>query len=302
MEGALRAKGRRLASEPKAVTPSPRGGAQEARSGVEGALRAKGRRLASESAVVISFPLEEQGENALDGQEAQGMKNQYFGDIRDLFKYDLALHLLGSIKRLDRFLFIPMLTPDDDRSDGGKTAYQRARAGTRNRELVEFLRSRVEQGRRDVLEITGYFTSRGVEMHMHGDGKAFFTQRGRAEYFGSIDQRALRSSLILLDPDIGLEVRDADEKHLMYSEVKQLCRRMGYNSLMMIFQYLPRENRPTYLYRRVMELKQLTGDQPEYISDNEIIFFFICKNPSLKEELVAALREYVRLYPDLLIS
>ncbi len=124
----------------------------------------------------------------------------------------------------------------------------------------------------------------------------------RSSYFQSIDSRMLRSSLILLDPDIGLEVRDADEKHLMYSEVKQLYRRMGYNSLMMIFQYLPRENRSTYLYRRTMELKGLTGDQPEYISDNEIIFFFLSKSHALKEEMREALREYARVYGELFTS
>jgi len=230
------------------------------------------------------------------------MKNQYFGDVRDLFKYDLALHLLERVKRLNRMLFIPMLTPDDGTGHGGKIDWERAKAGSRNRELVDFLRSRVEEGRRDVREIEPFYRERGVEIRIHGDGQGYFSMADRASYFQSLDERMLRSSLVVLDPDIGLEVKDADEKHLMYSEVKQLYRRMGYNSLMMIFQYLPRVNRPTYLYQRTMELKGLTGDQPEHITDNEVVFFFLCKNPALKDEMRAALRDYARTYPQLSIS
>ncbi len=227
------------------------------------------------------------------------MKNQYFGDVRDLFKYDLVLKVMQGTRRLKRFVFIPMLTPDDARSDGSRTDYFRARAGTRNRELVEHLQACVVEGRRDIREIEGFLASRGLEVSVYGDGMHPFDRRNRAEYFTSIDDRLLYSSLILLDPDIGLEVKDADEKHLMYSEVKQLYRRMRYNSALMIFQFLPPENRPTYLYRRCMELKGLTGDEPLHISDNEVIFFFLTKNKALKGEVRKALEDYGRAYPDL---
>lgn len=230
------------------------------------------------------------------------MKNQYFGDVRDLFKYDLVLTIMRGVKRLNRFLFVPMLTPDDSRADGGKTDYFRARAGTRNRDLVEHLQACVEGNRRDIHEIESYFSERGIGLTVHGEGQPLFSQQNRGNYFNSIDDRLLFSSLILLDPDIGLEVKDADEKHLMYAEVKQLYKRMRYNSALMIFQYLPRENRPTYLYRRCMELKHLTGDDPLHVSDNEIIFFFLTKNKALKGELSRVLAEYGQVYPDLLLD
>lgn len=230
------------------------------------------------------------------------VKNQYFGDVRDLFKYDLVLEIMRGVKRLNRFVFIPMLTPDDTRTDGGRTDYFRARAGTRNRDLLEHLQACVEGGRRDIREIEGFLASHGLEVSVYGDGLHPFSQHNRADYFARIDDRLLYSSLILLDPDIGLEVKDADEKHLMYAEVKQLYRRMRYNSALMIFQYLPRENRPTYVYRRCMELKGLTSDEPLHVSDNEIIFFFLTKNKALKGEISRVLDEYGRGYPDLLLG
>ena len=68
------------------------------------------------------------------------VKNQYFGDTRDLFKYDLALHCMASTG-LRRLTFIPTLTPDDGSADGRHVDLAKARAGSRNRPLVEFLES-----------------------------------------------------------------------------------------------------------------------------------------------------------------
>jgi len=44
-------------------------------------------------------------------------RNQYFGDTRDLFKYDLAMHCMEHAG-LSRLNFVPMLTPDDGSADG----------------------------------------------------------------------------------------------------------------------------------------------------------------------------------------
>ena len=57
------------------------------------------------------------------------MKNQYFGDTRDLFKYDLLEHLMDHF-RPRTFAFIAMLTEDDDTDHGQKRNYRSARAGS----------------------------------------------------------------------------------------------------------------------------------------------------------------------------
>ena len=48
------------------------------------------------------------------------MKNQYFGDNRDLFKYDLFLKIIQKTDSVNRFTFIPMLTPDVRSSQNAK--------------------------------------------------------------------------------------------------------------------------------------------------------------------------------------
>ena len=46
------------------------------------------------------------------------MKNQYFGDKRDLFKFDLLLDLMAS-GRFRQLAYVPMLTQADATRQGG---------------------------------------------------------------------------------------------------------------------------------------------------------------------------------------
>ena len=80
------------------------------------------------------------------------MKNQYFGDVRDLFKYDIIQTLISDSTYLDKFLFISMLTPDDESKEGNKIKYNRAKAGTYNLDLLNFLNKEV-QSKREVKKI-----------------------------------------------------------------------------------------------------------------------------------------------------
>ena len=96
------------------------------------------------------------------------MKNQYFGDTRDLFKYDLALHVLESTG-LSRFTFIPMLTPDDSTTDGGLVDLSKGAAGTQNKALCDFLEACTDEGRRDIRELEGFFSSTPYEILIYGD-------------------------------------------------------------------------------------------------------------------------------------
>ncbi len=76
------------------------------------------------------------------------MKNQYFGDRRDFFKFDLLLDLV-ECQRSRRLLFIPMLTPNDGSGEGRFVSYS---SGSRRRFLFDFLRDAVALGRQDMDE------------------------------------------------------------------------------------------------------------------------------------------------------
>lgn len=235
------------------------------------------------------------------------MKNQYFGDIRDLFKYDLIQRLLKEISSLQKFTFIPMLTKDDPkRGDGNKRDFARAkkdgRPGTNNEGLIGFLKKYGEKDKRDFTTIGNYFRSKGIKVLIYRDkGHEYYEHKARDRYFKNIPGEYLHKSLVFADPDNGLEVNNSTKKHLLYSKVRELYDCMDEGSILMIYQQFPREKHIEYLCKRAIELKKLTEDLSIYISDNEIIFFLLTKNGGLKNQLEKIISRYKGDYPKRLI-
>lgn len=224
------------------------------------------------------------------------MKNQYFGDNRDLFKYDLILHLIENVDCLNHFTFIPMLTEDDGRTDGNRRDYSKARAGTRNDSLKRFLSERPK----NIREIKDFFSSRSIPVTIHKENE-YFSHNGRDDYFDGIEEKLLLNSLIFVDPDNGLEVKRPNEKHVLYREVQKIIERMSKNSLLMIYQHFPRQEHRSYLEKRIGEIKDKTGISPLTISDNEIIFFFLAKDERLRKEIEKKIKWYKGIYPELFL-
>ena len=227
------------------------------------------------------------------------MKNKYFGDTRDLFKYDLILRITQEMISIHRFLFIPMLTRDDNNSDGSKTDYTKAKAGTQNKGLMSYLKDCVNKNRRNITEIEPYFESNGVEIYIH---KELFIHKNRRDYFSrvKVKKEFFSNSLVFVDPDIGLEIQQSKEKHFLYREAKDIYDYMDRNSILMIYQHIPREDRKRYFCRRANELrKYVTEDWPIHISDSEIIFFLLTKSGEVKDQLQRTINKYNGDYPKL---
>lgn len=237
------------------------------------------------------------------------MKNQYFGDNRDLFKYDFIDFIFknNKISSIDSFTFIPMLTENNNRNDGNQTKIDKAKAGTKNAGLIAYLRECRAENRKNITEIKNYFLNHGIAIKIYGENEfpvhgKYFEHKGRANYFEKIDPKLLSKALIFVDPDNGLQVMKSNEKHLLYSEVRSLNERMDKNSILMIYQHFPRENHIKYLARRSNELNDITGNSPIYISDNEIIFFLLTKNDTMKDHLAKIITQYNESYKNLKIG
>ena len=86
------------------------------------------------------------------------MKNQYFGDRRDLIKYNLLADLAGCLPE-SRVVFIPMLTPNDDSGEGRLTGYRR---DERRGRLVDALRDAVASGTRNIQILRHLMPTFGV--------------------------------------------------------------------------------------------------------------------------------------------
>ena len=168
------------------------------------------------------------------------MKNQYFGDRNDYFKYDLLISLAGHLAA-KRLSIIWMLTEDDDSQHGEKTRYAR---GAGNSRLYQFLRRSVDEGTRNVSKLRGFLQEAGCEFEYCPYGEErLFAHQDRHSYFGQIPNENFASSVLFVDPDIGLEARSMGAKdgprYVTYDEVASIYGRMEAASVLVIYQHLP---------------------------------------------------------------
>ncbi|HEY3397927.1 MAG TPA: hypothetical protein VGM19_09755 [Armatimonadota bacterium] len=210
------------------------------------------------------------------------MKNQYFGDKNDFYKYDLALNMTEACG-LRTFTFLVMLTPDDGRGDGSLTSYD---CGARSAKLHQFLQDCVQNGRRRVEELTGFLDLQQIS---HTTFLGDVSAAVRPEYFASIGCDKLQSALVFLDPDNGLEVKSTRRgnlhKFVRYDEVRSLYERMGDDSLLMVYQHIPRIERIRFfslIAQRLHERVDPLGCAC-YSPDNQVAFFFITKDQGQKK-------------------
>jgi len=226
------------------------------------------------------------------------MKNQYFGDTRDLFKYDIIQHLYTELSPIERILFIPMLTPDDTLNHGKKIDYSKAKAGYLNIELVKYLSNCILQNKRNIKNIINYFDVKGLNFHLYKPSD-YLLQKSRDDYFRYLNNAILPHTLIFIDPDNGLEIKNPDSKHLLITELNKIFVQIDEYSILMIYQHFPRVNRKKYIATQLDRLKKITL-YLSYITDNQILFLFLTKKSSLKNALQSSLLAYTKNYTQLL--
>lgn len=225
------------------------------------------------------------------------MKNQYFGDRNDMFKYDLSLTLVEQLPMVSRFTFIPMLTPDDGRTDGSLTDYRKL--GVHRPELHKFLIDCVrEPSRRRVSSLRDYMGShaRHVKYVTHWDD-AFVTAGNRTEWLRAVPPSALEDAVILLDPDNGFEVASmtsaSSPKYLRYGELATLYSAIDDRSIILAYQHWARVKRSLEFDRIAGRIAELMPDAAvACVSSGSIGFFAIAKDAPLMEQARAAMHSF----------
>jgi hypothetical protein len=234
------------------------------------------------------------------------MNGRYFGDTRDLFKFDLVRHIMKSLPELAGFTFVPMLTGTEGKGvrkslakKDLEKAYRSGKAGSQNRDLREHL-TRLQEIDDDLEYISGireYFNKEMIPINI--PGRQRFMNHDRDVYFRSVFDKFPENSLIFIDPDNGLEGESPNSKHLLLSEVKMVCDRMDRDSILMIYQHFPRVKHGEFLRRKCMQLEECTESGPAVITDKEIVFFLLTKNQKLAARLKNILECYADTYPAL---
>jgi hypothetical protein len=178
-------------------------------------------------------------------------------------------------------------------------AKRKGRAGSQNSDLVSHMErlQEIDDDLEYFQSIRDYFRRENIIVDvMH---KRRFSQKNRTDYFNDVLSKLPKKTLIFLDPDTGLEESSPSEQHLLFGEVRRIYDRMDDRSIMMIYQHFPRVRRKDYVKRRCGQLCDLTGENPVTITDNEVIFFLMTKNPRLSQKLQDVLEAYASTYPVL---
>jgi len=234
------------------------------------------------------------------------MNIRFSGDTRDLFKFDLVRHLMKSFPELASFTFIPMLTDKDESTKKKKSAttdllkaVKAGKAGSQNRSLMENLGKlqEIEDDMEYFSGIESYFRQENIIVDVLQKDR--FSHEHRANYFGKLFEKFPKKSLVFLDPDTGLEVRNPTRRHLLFDEVKKIADHMDNTSILMIYQHFPREIHNGYIRSRCAQLSELTGIPPVSITDNEIVFFLLVKEPNVRKRLIDVVANYANSYPML---
>ena len=216
------------------------------------------------------------------------MKNQYFGDKRDYFKYDLIIDL-ASCLQIPCFTNIVMLTRSDESDDGKFTRYK---PGKRNRNLYEFLRANTKKQCRKVSRLRDFFDTKEYRLKYvpYGDN-SYFEGRERTSYFAGIPQEILQDAVVLVDPDTGLTPPNGglnSDKHVLPCEVLGLKEAMGSSSVLVVFQFADR----TPGWRdRFNHAKNHLGSF-DAIHNKSLSFLCITKDTALRAKLQACLRRH----------
>ncbi|MGA2120784.1 MAG: hypothetical protein ABSG49_01925 [Methanoregula sp.] len=234
------------------------------------------------------------------------MNISFSGDTRDLFKFDLVRHIMKSFPDLSSFTLIPMLTDREEpttRKKRGKTALGKAvkagKAGSQNRDLMVHL-GKLQEIEDDMDYFSGiqsYFKKENILVDILQKDR--FSHEHRVNYFKKLFEKFPQQSLIFLEPDTGLEVKNPTQRHLLFDELKKIVDTMDTRSILMVYQHFPRETHEGYVSHRCSQIAEVTGIKPVSITDNEIVFFLLAKSPALREKLSDNVATYANTYPVL---
>ena len=212
------------------------------------------------------------------------MKNQYFGDRRDLFKFDLLLDLMAS-GRFRQLTYVPMLNQPDSTGEGQLA--RRDAAGHRP-ELFEFLSERRVAHQLDILHWRRYFSrDKGIVYRAYRDDREDYSFDGRRAYFAGIDQDMIRGACLFVDPDIGIERARMKalqrSKYLFIDDLAGLLNR-SQDSLIIVYQHLQRHagRRLGNIADHVQALsKRLHVSAVPFIRDGDLAFYAFARDENL---------------------
>jgi hypothetical protein len=169
------------------------------------------------------------------------MKLQYLGDSRDAFKWDF-LHWIctRSSPHFEELAVVPMLTPDIEKSNDGKTPHQRFACRDFIRSFVVSLKREPRSLKR--IEALGNAQSNTPSFRVSLFAPSDFIGSGnqRRQYWATFEPEKYSNAVVFFDPDNGFETKtQRGEKWIHHLEMKLFLSRLPNTSVAVVYQHRP---------------------------------------------------------------
>jgi len=174
------------------------------------------------------------------------VRNQWYGDGRDLIKWGVLLHL-ATVRNLKRLVQAAYLRPDSSRPTLG---WQQKSIPFPEPVWVHF---------RDIHDIKRLAKATGIEIKVIDtvyDAKA--RKRYTDEVISHYRSTLQRPTLIFLDPDTGIAERNAKPQHVTPKEVGEIWASLKRKDWLVLYQHSNRDKR--WLVKKRSEFKRATGE------------------------------------------
>jgi hypothetical protein len=212
------------------------------------------------------------------------LKDQYFGDARDYFKYELLEELLGRVPGVEHLVCLWMLTEPDASRQGSVAFIHNARLAA----LSSFLEECLDAGNRSVWQMRRYFANRGIRYTPWGDTPPYFGSGSRAQYFESLPDRLLTRALLYLDPDIGLREDTRSMSHLAFAELESISQRADDASVVVVYQHFQRKKQ--FCESMADTIRERVNAPVGYVADPAVGFFAIAGSGKQIDQINSALK------------
>jgi hypothetical protein len=232
------------------------------------------------------------------------MKNQYFGDNKDLFKFDLLEFILKK-SELEKILYIPMLTENDNTKQGNDRKNTFKYWGSKNADLLSIIEKIRNPENVAIDEISNYFNKEKqikFEIYKNELITNKFNHNIREEYFSKLFTSSIINTLIFFDPDKGLQIKNSDEKHLLFYELINSFNCMDNNSIICFIQFFHStiisnlEKLENDIIYKENLIKSKVSKFVQSITNKNICFFFIAKTALKHQQLFQIINNYSENY------
>lgn len=216
--------------------------------------------------------------------ELHQVKNQYFGDKRDYFKWNLISDLTECQANNKSLTYLPMLTHNDSTNEGLFIVYPVAEG---NKYIHDYLCDCLNRKYRNIKALRTMFSDLGIKYEHYWDNQ-YFAEDERNEYFASIPSSSLENTLIFIDPDVGIEpksrsymINNGIEKYLLWSDIEVILSKLRPNTTLLIYQHLQfnAHKITSDLNSKCEKLESICPEMSvDYIRDKDVAFLAVHKN------------------------